>query len=214
MTPPDTLALCKLQLHNLTRHFVTNNATFTLTIFNICFFLLIAIMISLYSTSVHCDVKKDNIHRDLNTQIQSIKIKAVELNSQLRKLEERLVFPAHTQTLIFLSLKEDSNIRPQSIRLDIDNTDFINHIYLQEEIHALLSGGIQRLYTGNIIPGEHKLTATLIELLPDGTTLKTDVTYEFTKTEITKYIELVIGQNISDSKRIHITNWNQHAKTE
>ena len=125
---------------------------------------------------------------------------AVDMISQLHRLEEQLLFPAHTRVSVFLSVAENSSIDPHSVSLEIDNSKIAEHIYTQREASALKSGGIQRLYTGNILMGKHKLQVSFRQARKDGSVRQHQLEYKFSKDERAENIEIII-----DSVSPHIT---------
>ena len=46
---------------------------------------------------------------------------------------------------------------PSSIRLSIDGELVTQYVYSWKELEALRRGGVQRLHTGNVTTGEHRL---------------------------------------------------------
>jgi hypothetical protein len=46
-----------------------------------------------------------------------------------------------------------------SVKLKIDNHEVSNYLYTPREVSALLKGGVQRLYVGNLKAGQHELLA-------------------------------------------------------
>ena len=124
---------------------------------------------------------------------QAVKNEAIELIGKLRRLEQELLYPAHTQVAVFLSVAQNSPAQPRSVTLKIDGEAIAHHVYTDTERSALRSGGIQRLYTGNIRMGNHKLAVSLDEILKDGSTRKQNVEYKFKKDENAEYIEIALG---------------------
>ena len=106
--------------------------------------------------------------RSLDGQVQEVKSDVLSIASELNTLEERLLFPSHTQVSIFVSLAEDENFRLDAIELEIDGELATHHIYSFKELDALQSGGVQRLYTGNLTTGNHQLSVRMIGKLKSG----------------------------------------------
>ena len=97
--------------------------------------------------------------RALDEQIQGLKKDVVDLNKDLFVLEEELLFPANTQVAVFVSMDVGDFFALDSVTLKIDNHDVSNYLYTPREVTALLKGGVQRLYVGNLKAGEHELVA-------------------------------------------------------
>ena len=83
----------------------------------------------------------------------------VDLNRDLFVLEEELLFPANTQVAVFLSMDVGDFFALDSVQLKIDQKEVINYLYTPREVEALLKGGVQRLYLGNLKVGKHELVA-------------------------------------------------------
>ena len=132
------------------------------------------------------------------TDTQAIKTEAIELLGRLQSLQQQLLFPAYTQLSIFLSLADNSPVDPQSLSLEIDNLKVSNHVYTQAEIRALKSGGIQRLYTGNITMGKHKLRVSLNQAQDDGSVRTHNIEYPFSKDEKIHTIEIIVGKDTNE----------------
>lgn len=151
-------------------------------------------------TPAYSDVSSKQQPSELDSNIQAITYEAIQLISQLQQLEDQLLYPAHTRVSVFFSIEENSSIDPHSVSLEIDNGRITDHIYTQREVSALRSGGIQRLYTGNILMGKHKLHVNFRQARKDGNVRQHELEYKFTKDERAENIEIIIG-NVSP----HIT---------
>ena len=155
---------------------------------------LMVISLALVSTApAYSEVSVKQTSRLSDTAAQAIKAEAVELLGQLQSLEEKLLYPAHTQVAVYLSLSEDSSATPQSISLRINNNIVTSHVYTPAELKALRAGGIQRLYTGNIGLGKHRLLVDMNESKKNGSTRKRNIEYQFNKNEKAEAIEIIIG---------------------
>jgi hypothetical protein len=91
--------------------------------------------------------------RSLDEQIQGLKKDVVDLNKDLFVLEEELLFPANTQVAVFVSMDVGDFFALDSITLKIDNREVGDYLYTPREVAALLKGGVQRLYLGNLKSG-------------------------------------------------------------
>src|SRR5256884_7853580 len=97
--------------------------------------------------------------RGLDQEIQDLKKDVVDLNKDLFILEEELLFPANTQVAVFLSVDVGQFFALDSVQLKLDRKEVINYLYTPRELDALLKGGVQRLYLGNLKVGPHELVA-------------------------------------------------------
>ena len=58
---------------------------------------------------------------------------------------------------MFVSLSQQDAFRLDAVQIQIDGELATHHIYSFKELEALKSGGVQRIYTGNLTTGEHQL---------------------------------------------------------
>ena len=133
----------------------------------------------------------------LDQQVQDLKQAVIELNRELFILEEEILFPGNTQVSVFLSMDIGNYFKLDSVQLQIDNKELTNYLYTEREIKALLRGGVQRLYLGNIKSGEHELVAFFTGVGPKGRDYKRGATVSFTKGIGPKYLELKIVDSVA-----------------
>jgi hypothetical protein len=130
--------------------------------------------------------------RGLDTEIQGLKKDVVDLNRDLFILEEELLFPANTQVAVFLSVDVGDFFALDSVQLKIDKKEVINYLYTPREVDALLKGGVQRLYLGNLKVGPHELVAFFSGKGPNDRDYRRGATLRFEKGVGAKYLELKI----------------------
>jgi hypothetical protein len=130
--------------------------------------------------------------RSLDEQIQDLKKDVVDLNKDLFVLEEELLFPANTQVAVFVSMDVGDFFALDSITLKIDNHDVSNYLYTPREVSALLKGGVQRLYVGNLKAGQHELVAFFNGKGPHERDYRRAANVRFEKGLGAKYLELKI----------------------
>jgi hypothetical protein len=130
--------------------------------------------------------------RGLDTEIQELKKDVVDLNKDLFILEEELLFPANTQVAVFLSVDVGQFFGLDSVQLKIDRKEVINYLYTPREVEALLKGGVQRLYLGNLKVGGHELVAFFNGKGPNERAYKRGASLRFEKGVGAKYLELKI----------------------
>jgi hypothetical protein len=118
--------------------------------------------------------------KSLDQDVQNLKQEVLELNRDLFKLQEDLLFPANTQVAVFVSMDVGTFFDLDTVKLSVDGTEVASYLYTPREAQALLKGGIQRLYLGNLKVGQHELIAVFTGKGPHerdyrrGTTLKLD----------------------------------------
>lgn len=135
--------------------------------------------------------------RALDEEIQAIKKDVVDLNRDLFVLEEELLFPANTQVAVFLSMDVGEFFALDTVELRLDDKQVAKHLYTPREAEALLKGGVQRLYLGNLRVGEHELVALFTGKGPNGQDYTRGAQLKFEKSVGAKYLEL----KISDRQR-------------
>jgi hypothetical protein len=130
--------------------------------------------------------------RALDQQIQDLKKDVVDLNRDLFVLEEELLFPANTQVAVFVSVDVGDFFALDSISLKIDNRDVMNYLYTPREVAALIKGGVQRLYVGNLKAGGHELVVLFNGKGPNERYYRRGANLKFEKGVGAKYLELKI----------------------
>ena len=131
--------------------------------------------------------------KGLDEEIQGLKKDVVELNKDLFVLEEELLFPANTQVAIFVSMDVGEFFALDNVTLKIDQREVANYLYTPREAEALLTGGVHRLYLGNLKVGEHELVAFFTGKGPNERDYKRGATLRFEKGIGAKYLELKIN---------------------
>jgi hypothetical protein len=131
--------------------------------------------------------------RGLDEQIQDLKKDVVELNRDLFALEEELLFPANTQVAVFVSMDVGDFFALDSITLKVDNREVSNYLYTPREAAALVKGGVQRLYVGNLRAGQHELVALFAGKGPNDRDYRRGASIRFEKGVGAKYLELKIS---------------------
>jgi len=120
-------------------------------------FIIFGILLLIWPGSAFCkDLGQDQI-KGLDEQVQDIKGDVLAIAAELNQLEEKLLFPSHTQFAVFVSLADEEDFRLDSIEITLDGRRVASHIYSFKELEALQNGGVQRLYSGNITGGQHAL---------------------------------------------------------
>lgn len=128
--------------------------------------------------------------QSLSQEVESLKKAALQLNRDLLILEEELLFPTNTQVAVFLSVDLGEYFRLDSIKIKIDDKLVASHLYTGRQNYALIKGGIQRLYVGNLKTGDHELTAVFTGMGPDNREYKRGSTMTLNKDDDPKMIEV------------------------
>jgi hypothetical protein len=130
--------------------------------------------------------------RGLDEDIQNLKKQVVDLNKDLFVLEEELLFPANTQVAVFVSMDVGDFFALDSVDLKVDNREVSNYLYTPREAAALVKGGVQRLYVGNLKAGQHELVALFTGKGPNQRDYRRAASIKFEKGLGAKYLELKI----------------------
>ncbi|MGH8220996.1 MAG: AraC family transcriptional regulator [Steroidobacteraceae bacterium] len=131
--------------------------------------------------------------RALDEEAQSLKKDVVDLNRDLYVLEEELLYPANTQVAVFVSMDVGSFFALDSVELKIDRKEVANYLYTPREVDALMKGGVQKLYIGNLKTGPHELVAFFTGKGPNDRDYKRGASIKFDKSIGAHYLELKIN---------------------
>lgn len=146
--------------------------------------------------------------RALDEQIQDLKQSVVDLNRDLFVLEEELLFPANTQVAVFVSMDVGEFFGLDAVTLKIDNREVSNYLYTPREVAALLKGGVQRLYVGNLKAGTHELVALFSGKGPTERDYRRGASIKFEKGVGAKYLELKISDRVRRQQpEFEIKDW-------
>jgi hypothetical protein len=136
--------------------------------------------------------------KTLDQEVQSMKKDVIDLNKDLFVLEEELLFPANTQVAVYVSMDVGTFFALDSVTVKIDNKQVKNYLYTAREADALLKGGVQQIYLGNLKVGKHELVAFFTgKGLPVDRDYRRGATINFDKGVGAKYLELKITDKVA-----------------
>jgi hypothetical protein len=135
--------------------------------------------------------------KTLDQEVQGLKKDVIDLNKDLFVLEEELLFPANTQVALYVSMDVGSFFALDSVTIKIDNKEVKNYLYTAREADALLKGGVQQIYLGNLKVGKHELVAFFSGKGPMERDYKRGATLNFDKGVGAKYLELKISDRVT-----------------
>lgn len=138
--------------------------------------------------------------KGLDQDVQSLKKEVLDLNRELFVLEEELLFPANTQVAVFVSMDVGTFFALDSVTLKLDGKEVGNYLYTERESSALLKGGVQRLYLGNLKVGNHEMVAFFTGKGPHERDYRRGATLTFAKGVGAKYVELKISDRQSQQQ--------------
>lgn len=129
--------------------------------------------------------------------LEAVKRDLVALKRDLTILEEDLLFPASSQVAVFLSMDVGEFFQLDAVTVELDGEPVTHHLYTDRQVDALLRGGVQRLFLGNVTEGRHRLTAFFTGRGPSERDYRRAATVEFEKTFEPAFIELAIRDSES-----------------
>jgi hypothetical protein len=134
--------------------------------------------------------------KTLDQEVQGLKKDVIDLNKDLFVLQEELLFPANTQVALYVSMDVGAFFALDSVTVKIDNKEVKNYLYTAREAQALLKGGVQQIYLGNLKVGKHELVAFFSGKGPVDRDYKRGATINFDKGVGAKYLELKITDRV------------------
>ena len=152
------------------------------------------------------DISGDDM-RSLDGQVQEIKSDVLDIASELSNLEERLLYPSHTQIALFVAMAEDESFRLDAVQIEIDGEMAAHHIYSFQELEALRKGGVQKVYTGNIVTGDHELRVTMLGKLDNGKDFNQSESFSFNKNVKPKSLGITLAGPGSGQSGIQVGDW-------
>jgi hypothetical protein len=168
---------------------------------------LLALMATfLTGTAVSQDLTGENM-KSLDGQVQEIKSDVLDISSELRNLEERLLYPSGTQLAIFVAVEEQEDFRLDAVQIEIDGALATHHIYSFNELEALQKGGVQKAYSGNVTTGDHELKVTVIGKTDGGKDFSQSGTFAFAKGVKPKTLGITLAEPGLGNDGIHVGDW-------
>lgn len=161
---------------------------------NILKIVIIGILIGAWSCTVYGqEVTRAQI-KGLDEQVQEIKSEVIAIAAELNLLEEKLLYPSHTQISMFLSLIEGEKFRLDAVEILLDGDAVAHHLYSFKELEALQMGGVQRIYTGNIQTGEHSVQVNISGLTKGGNAFEHSESFKVKKDVSPSIVEITLDR--------------------
>jgi hypothetical protein len=168
-------------------------------------YLLIVLLFGTLPVSA-ADVSKEQI-KGLDEQVQDIKKDVIDLTAELLQLEEKLLFPSNSQFALFVSLADAEDLRLDAIQIKLEDKVLAYHLYTFRELEAMQKGGVQKIYTGNIKTGEHKLVISYTAKAASGGEMKRSTSYTLKKGVGPKFVEIKIGGPDAGENGLEFKDW-------
>lgn len=153
------------------------------------------------------DVASQQEMRSLDEQVQEIKSDVLGIAAELSMLEEQLLFPSNTQVAVFVALEPEHSFRLDAVQIYIDGGLAAHHIYSFKELDALQSGGVQRIYTGNISAGEHQIQVSVIGKLESGKSYEQTEQFTFNKGIDPRLLGIALASPGAGQAPIQLHDW-------
>jgi hypothetical protein len=128
--------------------------------------------------------------RSLDREIQVLKREVLELNRDIRLLEEAVLYPADERLVVFVSLSDDTSSRLNRVSITRGGQWLAGHDYSAEEAAALQAGSVHRLYEGRLEPGSHYLDIVLDGVKADGEAFAAKTLAKISKRAAPRFLEL------------------------
>lgn len=141
----------------------------------------------LYAYFSHADEAK--------AQEPSLEARLLQLDAELRLLEEDLLYPASSRVAVYLSMDLGELFALDSVSVKLNGKEVVHHLYTEREVGALYKGGVQKLYVGNAKQGANTLTAFFLGTGPHDRDYKRAATVTFEQSFEPVFVELSITDN-------------------
>ena len=151
--------------------------------------------------------RADEAMQGLDEQVQEIKSDVLAIATELRQLEEKLLYPSDTQVAVFISLAEGDSVELDSVKIRIDGEPVARHIYSFKELEALRKGGVQRIYTGNLPTGEHRIEVSMAGALANESRFEETESFLFQKSVEPKVVSFSLAGQTVGGARIQLGDW-------
>ena len=144
--------------------------------------------------------------KGLDEQVQEVKSDVLSIAAELARLEERLLYPSNTHLAVFIALAERDTLRLDAVQIQIDGQPVAHSIYSFKELEALQKGGVQRIYTGNLPTGSHRLDVSVIGKLDGGKDYAQTQSFTLDKGIEPKLLGITLAGPAS-GKSIAVSDW-------
>ncbi len=168
--------------------------------------LLLASLLLLLANSTVIAAEDQN--RRIDVQVEDLKQEILELNKDLFILEEELLYPSNTQLAVFLSMDVGYFFALDAVKLTLDGELVSNYLYTDRQLDALVRGGVQRLFIGNLKKGPHEIVAVFTGRGPQGRDYRRATSVSFEKSSDAKYLELkIMDQTANNQPEFLVKQW-------
>ena len=148
--------------------------------------------------------------RSLQERVRALQKDVFQLSEDLNNLQGELLTPDSTSFVVLVSADTKSlgsSFALDSVQMEIDQKPLAKYLYSAREQSALMKGGVQRLYAGNITVGRHKLNASYLGKDAKGKDQSGNISVDFDKGKSSKFIELRLMSSEKDTPRLMVKEW-------
>ena len=150
---------------------------------------------------------RDASLHSLDELVQEIKSDVLAIAAELDNLEERLIYPSNTQVAVFVAVEGDDTVSIDSARVSIDGELVSHHVYSWKELEALGKGGVQRIYTGNVRTGNHRIEVEIRGRRGCNKTVEIVEAGSFAKQKEPKRVGITLRPQLGTAPGIAIEDW-------
>lgn len=144
----------------------------------------------------------------ISRDIQLLKREVIDLNKDLRLMEEKLLFPSSTKVSFFVSATSGQFFAIESVKLKIDGRFVATHIYSGKQRQALLRGGVHKLFITNLSEGKHDIIAFFTGIGPGDRAYKRATELSFKKGPGSQYLEIAISDDtVAQEPAFNMKSW-------
>jgi hypothetical protein len=166
-----------------------------------------SLMAGLPASTTAAEAARDASLHSLDEQVQEIKSDVLAIAAELDNLEERLLYPSNTQVAVFVAVEGDDTLSIDSARISIDGELVSHHVYSWKELEALGKGGVQRIYTGNVRTGDHRIEVEVRGRRGSDKTFEIVGAGSFAKQKEPKRVGITLRPQGGDVPGIAIEDW-------
>jgi len=134
----------------------------------------------------------------LDEEMEDVKKALIDLKRDLVILEEDLLFPASSQVSVFLSMDVGEFFVLDAVTVKLNGKQVTHYLYTEKQVSALIRGGVQKLYVGNVKQGNNRVTAFFTGRGPQGRDFRRATSVDFEKGFEPTFIELAITDETAD----------------
>lgn len=131
--------------------------------------------------------------RTLDQDSQNLKRQILDLDRDLRVLEDLALHPAPTRVAIFVAMDIGAFFKLESVRVELDGREIAQHAYSDEETAALVRGATHQVYLGNLAAGTHQIIAVFTGKGPHERAYRRAVSLDLEPASGPRNIELRVG---------------------